>query len=169
MFSARLVVVTITLSQHIFFFWHFRFVFLLLLLFVCSKYITVLFYRLNVITESKWKSLKAAAWLFGGWILHYVPFWAMGRVLYYHHYFPALIFNSMLTGMSSTPPFTIHQCQWLPVPAWNRSQKQPSTIYVVYAKVVLCALNCFMSARPLACLLHGRRMMKKKKKKSSSS
>lgn len=50
-------------------------------------------------TESKWKSLKAAAWLFGGWILHYVPFWAMGRVLYYHHYFPALIFNSMLTGM----------------------------------------------------------------------
>ena len=47
---------------------------------------------------NKWRSLNAGAWLFTGWILHYLPFWAMGRVLYFHHYFPALIFNSMLTG-----------------------------------------------------------------------
>lgn len=39
-----------------------------------------------------------ATLLFIGWVLHYLPFWAMGRVLYFHHYFPALIFNSMLTG-----------------------------------------------------------------------
>ncbi|KPU75029.1 uncharacterized protein Dana_GF21197, isoform C [Drosophila ananassae] len=45
------------------------------------------------------RSLQAAAWLFVGWVLHYLPFWAMGRVLYFHHYFPALIFNSMLTGI----------------------------------------------------------------------
>ncbi|XP_036671591.3 protein O-mannosyl-transferase 2 [Drosophila suzukii] len=44
-------------------------------------------------------SLRAAAWLFVGWVLHYLPFWAMGRVLYFHHYFPALIFNSLLTGV----------------------------------------------------------------------
>ncbi|XP_060663188.1 protein O-mannosyl-transferase 2 [Drosophila nasuta] len=44
-------------------------------------------------------SLQAAAWLFVGWLLHYLPFWAMGRVLYFHHYFPALIFNSLLTGI----------------------------------------------------------------------
>lgn len=44
------------------------------------------------------QSLQAAAWLFVGWLLHYLPFWAMGRVLYFHHYFPALIFNSLLTG-----------------------------------------------------------------------
>jgi len=44
------------------------------------------------------QSLRAAAWLFLGWMLHYLPFWAMGRVLYFHHYFPALIFNSLLTG-----------------------------------------------------------------------
>ncbi|EDW30603.1 GL26758 [Drosophila persimilis] len=43
--------------------------------------------------------LRAAAWLFVGWLLHYLPFWAMGRVLYFHHYFPALIFNSLLTGV----------------------------------------------------------------------
>ncbi|XP_020806209.1 protein O-mannosyl-transferase 2 [Drosophila serrata] len=44
-------------------------------------------------------SLQAGAWLFVGWVLHYLPFWAMGRVLYFHHYFPALIFNSLLTGV----------------------------------------------------------------------
>lgn len=44
------------------------------------------------------KSLSGGAWLFIGWLLHYLPFWAMGRVLYFHHYFPALIFNSMLSG-----------------------------------------------------------------------
>lgn len=42
--------------------------------------------------------MNAGAWIFIGWILHYLPFWAMGRVLYFHHYFPAVIFNSMLTG-----------------------------------------------------------------------
>ncbi|XP_020775426.1 protein O-mannosyl-transferase 2 [Boleophthalmus pectinirostris] len=35
-----------------------------------------------------------------GWVLHYVPFYAMGRVLYYHHYFPAMLFSSMLTGIT---------------------------------------------------------------------
>lgn len=49
-------------------------------------------------TDGTWRSLRAAVWMFGGWLLHYVPFWAMGRVLYFHHYFPALIFNSMLSG-----------------------------------------------------------------------
>lgn len=44
------------------------------------------------------EKLVAGAWLFVGWLLHYVPFWAMGRVLYFHHYFPALLFSSMLTG-----------------------------------------------------------------------
>lgn len=44
------------------------------------------------------EKLVAGAWLFVGWMLHYVPFWAMGRVLYFHHYFSALLFSSMLTG-----------------------------------------------------------------------
>ncbi|XP_074027332.1 protein O-mannosyl-transferase 2 [Leptinotarsa decemlineata] len=45
------------------------------------------------------KKLVACTWLFLGWMLHYIPFWAMGRVLYFHHYFPALLFSSMITGI----------------------------------------------------------------------
>jgi C-terminal four TMM region of protein-O-mannosyltransferase len=57
-----------------------------------------MYFCFRLFTGLKWKSLKAGAWLFAGWLLHYLPFWSMGRVLYFHHYFPALIFNSMLTG-----------------------------------------------------------------------
>ena len=49
--------------------------------------------------EEREKTLGAAAWLFLGWALHYIPFWTMGRVLYVHHYYPALLFSSMLTGV----------------------------------------------------------------------
>ncbi|XP_063231112.1 protein O-mannosyl-transferase 2 [Bacillus rossius redtenbacheri] len=49
--------------------------------------------------ESTDRMSSACGWLFLGWALHYVPFWAMGRVLYFHHYFPALLFSSMLTGV----------------------------------------------------------------------
>ena len=49
--------------------------------------------------KSREKTLGAAAWLFLGWALHYIPFWTMGRVLYVHHYYPALLFSSMLTGV----------------------------------------------------------------------
>jgi len=45
------------------------------------------------------RTFHACGWLYVGWLLHYVPFWAMGRILYFHHYFPALLFASMLSAV----------------------------------------------------------------------
>lgn len=50
------------------------------------------------VLEQRDKLLNAGKWLFIGWILHYAPFWAMSRVLYFHHYFPAVLYSSMLSG-----------------------------------------------------------------------
>ncbi|XP_005986590.1 protein O-mannosyl-transferase 2 [Latimeria chalumnae] len=44
--------------------------------------------------------LYGAGQIMLGWVLHYFPFYFMGRILYYHHYFPAMLFSSMLTGVT---------------------------------------------------------------------
>lgn len=44
---------------------------------------------------------SACGWLFLGWALHYFPFYSMGRVLYFHHYFPAYLYSAMLAGIVS--------------------------------------------------------------------
>ncbi|CAK9822719.1 Protein O-mannosyl-transferase 2 [Anthophora retusa] len=52
------------------------------------------------VLKQRIKITMAGKWLFIGWILHYLPFWTMTRVLYFHHYFPALLYSSMLTGIT---------------------------------------------------------------------
>jgi dolichyl-phosphate-mannose-protein mannosyltransferase len=42
--------------------------------------------------------VTAASWLYSGWALHYLPFYMMGRALFVHHYYPALVFSTCLTG-----------------------------------------------------------------------
>ncbi|XP_067894519.1 protein O-mannosyl-transferase 2 isoform X2 [Heterodontus francisci] len=44
--------------------------------------------------------LSGARQVLLGWLLHYLPFYLMGRILYYHHYFPAMLFSSMLTAIT---------------------------------------------------------------------
>uniref|UniRef100_A0A8C4NC73 Protein O-mannosyl-transferase 2 n=1 Tax=Eptatretus burgeri TaxID=7764 RepID=A0A8C4NC73_EPTBU len=46
------------------------------------------------------QGIRAAGWLFLGWLLHYIPFFTMSRVLYFHHYFPAMLFNSLITAIT---------------------------------------------------------------------
>lgn len=40
----------------------------------------------------------AGAYPFAGWVLHYLPFVAMARVTYVHHYYPALYFAILTAG-----------------------------------------------------------------------
>ncbi|XP_070577332.1 protein O-mannosyl-transferase 2-like [Ptychodera flava] len=49
--------------------------------------------------ELKKKFLYSCTWFLIGWALHYFPFYLMGRVLYFHHYFPAMVYSNMLTGV----------------------------------------------------------------------
>ncbi|KAI8976756.1 glycosyltransferase family 39 protein [Pilobolus umbonatus] len=42
--------------------------------------------------------LQSAGFFFIGWILHYIPFFAMGRSLFLHHYLPAATINYLLLG-----------------------------------------------------------------------
>ncbi|XP_066596933.1 protein O-mannosyl-transferase 2 isoform X3 [Prorops nasuta] len=53
-----------------------------------------------IVLKQREKIMHAGKWLFVGWFLHYAPFWTMTRILYFHHYFPALIYSSMLTGIT---------------------------------------------------------------------
>ncbi|KAF0289159.1 Protein O-mannosyl-transferase 2 [Amphibalanus amphitrite] len=43
--------------------------------------------------------VEGVVFLATGWALHYLPFWAMGRILYFHHYLPAFFFSTMITGL----------------------------------------------------------------------
>ncbi|XP_029640738.1 protein O-mannosyl-transferase 2-like [Octopus sinensis] len=45
------------------------------------------------------RTFNSCWWLILGWALHYFPFWGMSRVLYFHHYFPAFLFNAMFTAI----------------------------------------------------------------------
>lgn len=44
---------------------------------------------------SEGEHIKTTGLLFLGWVLHYVPFFMMGRVTYLHHYFPALTVGTL--------------------------------------------------------------------------
>ncbi len=44
------------------------------------------------------RTLNTCKWLFIGFLCHYAPFWPMARILYFHHYFPALLFSNMISG-----------------------------------------------------------------------
>ncbi|ORX85212.1 PMT-domain-containing protein [Anaeromyces robustus] len=52
-------------------------------------------------TENDWDDYVYTALItIGGWALHYFPSFLMGRVLYLHHYFPAVYFGIFIIGFT---------------------------------------------------------------------
>lgn len=43
---------------------------------------------------------EATLWMIFAWAIHYLPFYFMGRILYFHHYFPAFIFSCIMTALT---------------------------------------------------------------------
>ncbi|XP_076066975.1 protein O-mannosyl-transferase 2-like [Oratosquilla oratoria] len=44
-------------------------------------------------------ALESCGWLLLCWAMHYLPFFFMSRILYYHHYCPSYLFSCMITGV----------------------------------------------------------------------
>ncbi|CAI8034049.1 Protein O-mannosyl-transferase 2 [Geodia barretti] len=82
-------------------------------------------------------------WLLVGWALHYLPFYLMGRVLYFHHYFPALMFSIMLAGV--TIEYSIRLLTALLHPALKPLFYHTSVAVVLFITVV-----SFLFFMPLA-------------------
>ncbi|KAJ2227186.1 Protein O-mannosyltransferase 2 [Coemansia sp. RSA 485] len=58
--------------------------------------------------------------LWGGWALHYIPFFFMGRVTYIHHYLPALYFGLLLLAFEIDRFFVRwRRGRFLVVAAWG--------------------------------------------------
>lgn len=83
-----------------------------------------------------------------GWFLHYVPFYTMGRILYYHHYFPAMLFSSMLTGITLD---TLLQSADL----WLRPPYSHWLLRGGQAMLFLAILNSFYMFHPLSYGMRG--------------
>lgn len=65
---------------------------------VCVCIVTLSKALLSCVSEHSLVLVRGGGLLMLGWLLHYAPFFTMGRILYFHHYFPAMLFSSMLTG-----------------------------------------------------------------------
>ncbi|XP_050438186.1 protein O-mannosyl-transferase 2 [Adelges cooleyi] len=83
--------------------------------------------------ESDNKLWATCNWLFVSWCLHYIPFYAMGRVLYFHHYFSAFLYSSMLTGVSLSYLLEIIKS---PKPSFLRKTMYDVLNGIIYSSVV---------------------------------
>lgn len=75
-----------------------------------------------------------------GWILHFMPFIAMGRVTYFHHYFPALYFAIILLG------FCVD---------WMTRKLSCRTQAIVYGALYVAIVGCFIHFRAVTFGMEG--------------
>eukprot|EP00051_Salpingoeca_urceolata_P023687 m.407471 g.407471 ORF g.407471 m.407471 type:complete len:560 (+) comp20138_c0_seq1:3375-5054(+) len=89
----------------------------------------------------KAEAKSACCWLAVGWLLHYGPFFLMGRVLYFHHYMPALFLSTMLAAIVLDYLAGVLQ-RALALGAWAR------TVFV--GALVVAAVGSFFLFAPLS-------------------
>lgn len=80
----------------------------------------------------KWAEVEhihyAGLYPLAGWFLHYLPFVAMARVTYVHHYYPALYFAILVMGFVT---------DWLTRPLARKNKVAEWAVYgVLYAVVI---------------------------------
>jgi len=78
-----------------------------------------------------------------GWALHYFPFYAMGRVLYFHHYFPAYLLSAMFSGI-----FIEYLCFCIAA-CFKTAGLQKKTYSIVFSCLLLCIVLSFYAFRGL--------------------
>ncbi|CAH2328479.1 O-mannosyl-transferase 2 isoform X1 [Pelobates cultripes] len=93
--------------------------------------------------ESCYVLLEGGGQLMLGWLLHYCPFYFMGRVLYFHHYFPAMLFSCMLTAVTCS--VLLKSFTGLLLPRFSQS------VYIAgICFIILLLLYSFYLFHPLA-------------------
>ena len=92
--------------------------------------------------EKKRVTQNTCCWLLLGWCLHYFPFFIMGRVLYFHHYFPCLLFANML--MAVLLDYLVHRVRLatLSYPSWSGVIDRCIVYSVVSALVLSFLVLC---------------------------
>ncbi|XP_068249025.1 protein O-mannosyl-transferase 2-like [Palaemon carinicauda] len=92
------------------------------------------------VKERKDRMIFACKWLLLAYLFHYLPFYTMNRILYYHHYFPALQFSSMLTAVVFG--YILETLEtWLPTRRANLAFHWATTVFfavLVYSFYLYC-------------------------------
>ncbi|XP_037796278.1 protein O-mannosyl-transferase 2-like [Penaeus monodon] len=98
--------------------------------------------------ESRADVLSSSWWLVLCWAFHYLPFFFMSRVLYYHHYCPSYIFSCMITGM-----FISWACET--VSSWSSETRRQAILLGLLTAVVALLFTSYAIFFPLATYLTG--------------
>ncbi|XP_063613320.1 protein O-mannosyl-transferase 2-like [Penaeus indicus] len=98
--------------------------------------------------ESRADVLSSSWWLVLSWAFHYLPFFFMSRVLYYHHYCPSYIFSCMITGI-----FISWACET--VSSWSSETRRQALQLVLLTAVVAILFTSYAVFFPLATYMTG--------------
>lgn len=115
-----------------------------------TVHIFLLFPNLKLILTISYLIVNYDRWLQNGlilllaYIVHYLPFFGMGRVLYIHHYLPAATFALMLI------PIVIEHAVLAAAVHYRLEQKMATKIHAAIAGVILAlTLYYFFVLAPL--------------------